>query len=838
MDYQLSLLEESEPERESKRTFVDLILPLPLPNPLTYSVPFHLLPYIKIGLRVEVQLGRQGLYSGLVYRIHHKEPDYNTKPILSVLDDEAVVTESQYKLWEWLSEYYLCSLGEIMQAALPAGLKLAGETKLMIYPDTTVEELAELMLKLNSKETFVVESLQKYGELTLEDLQKLMNQKTIQPIIKGLLEKRILFITEELTERYKPKIIGMVALALPYSIEEPDTLRQAFEVVGTKANRQMEALMALIQLLKQQEEVSRKELCDKAGIDSVVLRKMKEKGIFELYDKEISRLTVYDGNAQGNFALSELQQKAFDEIIEQFETKNTVLLHGVTGSGKTQVFVELMEQTIAKGKQVLYLLPEIALTAQIVGRLQKHFGDKIVVYHSKFNKNERVEVWKEVQKGVPIILGARSALFLPFSDLGLIIVDEEHDPSFKQNEPAPRYNARDAAVYLAHLYHAKTLLGTATPSLETYRNVQQDKYGLVEMRQRFGGIAMPKMYIVDAAEETRMKRMKSHFTPQLLEAIQETVAKGEQVILFQNRRGYAPIYHCVTCGWTVECVDCDVSLTYHKFTHDLHCHYCSYHQKLPKQCKACGSSELVIKGFGTEKIEDELQIFLPDIRILRMDLDSVKGREGHDKIIQRFESGEVDVLVGTQMVTKGLDFKNVGLVGVLSADQMLHFPDFRASERTFQLITQVAGRAGRKTNEAKVIIQSFNMKHPVLYEVLKYDFETFISREMKERNDFYYPPFCRIIHIQLRHKTVETLHVAANFFAERLKSVLGERVLGPAIPGISRVRTYYLCDILIKLGLNSVGLNQSKDLIREIHDELKGMKKISSTRVVLNVDPY
>ena len=838
MDDLLLILNEPESAKETKRTYVRVIVPLPLPKLYTYSVPFHLIPEVKIGVRVEVQLGRNGLYAALVYEIHQETPDYQAKPILAVLDEEPVVTEKQFRLWDWMSEYYVCTMGEVMQAALPAGLKLAGETRLVIYPDYQEVDWLTLSAQFNNKETFIVEELQRRGEISVGDLQKLMNQKTIQPFIKTLLEKKIVFLKEELQERYKAKKVSMVTLAEPYSLTNPASIKAAFEVLGTRSNRQMETFMAYIQLAKQKKEITRKELQEKAGVDSQIVKKIGEKGIFHIYDVEVSRLGSYEEEGIGNYALSEMQQTAFDEVIAGFEEKNVVLLHGVTGSGKTQVFVELMEHIISQGKQVLYLLPEIALTAQIVGRLQRHFGDKIVVYHSKFNTNERVEIWRAVQEGTPIILGARSALFLPFRDLGLILVDEEHDPSYKQTDPSPRYNARDAAVFLSYLYNAKTLLGTATPSLETYRNVQQNKYGLVEMRTRFGGVAMPKIMVVDAAEETKMKRMKSHFSPQLLEALQQCIENGEQAILFQNRRGYAPMYHCGTCGWTAECIDCDVSLTYHKFTNDLHCHYCGYQQKLPKYCKACNSTHLIIKGFGTEKIEDELKIYLPDVRVLRMDWDTVKGREGHDRIIQLFESKEIDILVGTQMVTKGLDFDNVGLVGVLSADQMLHFPDFRASERAFQLLVQVAGRAGRKKKQGKVIIQAFNVGHPVLKEVIHNEFDAFIKREMHERYDFSYPPFYRLIQIQLKHKKIEVLAEAAQFFADRLRLKLGERVLGPAVPGVARVRTYYLMDIMIKLGLNSKGLIYTKELIKEVQDELRNKKGMGSARVLVNVDPY
>jgi primosomal protein N' (replication factor Y) len=834
MDSLLSLLEDSEEPLSRKRTFVDVLLPLPLERLYTYSVPLHLIAFVKPGVRVEVQLASQGHLSGLIRTVHQHDKNIQLKPILSVLDDEAIVSERQFKLWEWIAAYYCCFPGEVMQAALPAGLKLSGETKLVVNDNFPEENLVSA--NLNKKEIHILELMFKYGELSLEELQKLLNQKSIQQLLKPLIEKGILLLSEELEEGFKPKKIEMLRFCQPYSLEEPETLKAAFDKAG-RSNRQMEVLLAAVQLFREKTEISRKELCEKAAVDNSVIKKLQEKGIFEFYNKEIPRIANDKAISFGNFALSEEQQRAFDEINSLFETKNTVLLHGVTGSGKTQVFVELMEKCLSEGKQVLYLLPEIALTAQIVGRLQKHFSDRIQVYHSKFNRNERVEIWKSVQNSASIILGARSALFLPFSNLGLIIVDEEHDSSYKQQDPAPRYHARDAAIYLASLFNAKTLLGTATPSLETMRNVQEGKYGIVSMKTRFGKIAMPQILIVDAAEENRQKRMKSHFTQQLIDAISETIAAGEQVILFQNRRGYAPIYQCSNCGWTVECSDCDVSMTYHKHSNDLHCHYCASTKKLPNKCAVCNAVDIKIKGFGTEKIEDDLKIYFPDLNIIRMDWDSVKGRDGIDRIIHRFENKEADILVGTQMVSKGLDFDNVGLVGVLSADQLLHFPDFRASERTYQLITQVAGRAGRKKKQGKVIVQAFNLKHPVLLEILKQNFENFLARELKERKDFQYPPYNRLIHIQLRHKKANILEDAAIFVASRLKAALGERVLGPAVPGISRIRSYYLIDFLLKMGLNSASLSEAKKLIKNIQNELKSVKNLSGSRMVIDVDP-
>jgi len=835
MDNFLHLLENDKQEK-AKRLFVTVIVPVALAKLYTYSVPLHLKDLVQKGLRAEVQFGRKKLYAALIYDVHHEEPTgYSPKPILNVLDEEPLVTPEQFKLWEWMSQYYATTMGEVMNAALPAGLKLASETKVILRPDFEEEDFATN--DLNEKEYTILEALYNRVELTIAEIQEAVQQKTIYPHIKSLLEKRLIRINEELKTKYKPKKVDMICLAEPYR-SDTSKLRDAFEMIGTRALRQAETLMAYIQLSKEMEEVPKTALYDRARIDSTGLKKLTEKGILEIYHKEISRLSEYDGEIIDNFKLSNAQEQALFEIRDHFEEKNVVLLHGVTGSGKTQVYVELMEEVIARGEQVLYLLPEIALTAQIVSRLQKHFGDNIIVYHSKFNTNERVEIWQNALDGIPIILGARSALFMPFTNLGLIIVDEEHDPSYKQNEPSPRYNARDTAVFMSYLHKAKVLLGTATPSLETYFNVQQKKYGLVELNKRFGEATLPEIIIVDAGEETKKKRMKSHFTPQLLQAMQDTIAGGEQVILFQNRRGYAPIYSCNTCGWTADCIDCDVSLTYHKFTNDLHCHYCNHHQKMPKSCPACGNHGLIIKGFGTEKIEDELQIYLPDIKVARMDWDTVKGKHGHEKIISRFANKEVDILVGTQMVTKGLDFDNVGLVGVLSADQMLHFPDFRATERAFQLLLQVSGRAGRKKKRGRVLIQAFKMDHPVLMEVQNSNFKKFFDRELKERIDFAYPPFHRLIKIQLKHKKPQVVEKAARFFGEWLRDKLGDRILGPATPGIARIRTYYLQDIMIKLGKNSEQLAFTKKLILDIQNHLKAQKGFSTVRVVIDVDPY
>ncbi len=835
MDNFLHLLQKEEPN-PSQRLFIKVILPIAIPKLYTYSVPLHLKDSIALGLRVEVQFGKNKLYAALVYQISHEEPkDYSPKPILNVLDSQAVVTPQQFALWQWISKYYATTLGEIMQAALPAGLKLTSETRVLLAPSFGEEDFA--LQQLKEKEYTIIEALYHRVEMSIGEIQEVIEQKTVYPYIKSLMEKRLIFIKEELKTKYKTKKIDFVRLSEIYRGEE-SKLKAAFDKLGTRSLKQVGTLMAFLELKRELEEIPKKALYQRANITSAVLKKVVDKGVFEIYQQDISRLNRYNGEIIDNYQLSAAQSQSLLSIENQLEEKQVVLLHGVTGSGKTQVYVELIEKAIQKGKQVLYLLPEIALTTQIVGRLQKYFGDKIIVYHSKFNNNERVEIWEASLAGTPIVLGARSALFLPFLDLGLIIVDEEHDPSYKQKDPAPRYNARDTAIYLAHLYQAKVVLGTATPSLETYYNVIQKKYGLVELSERYGEASMPEVSIIDAGEEVRKKRMKSHFTPQLLTAIQETVEKGEQVILFQNRRGYAPVYNCNTCGWTASCTNCDVSLTYHKYSHDLHCHYCNYYKKMPKECPACGSNGLTLQGFGTEKIEDELHIYLPDAKVIRMDWDTVKGKHGHEKIIETFASKQVDILVGTQMVTKGLDFDNVGLVGVLSADQMLYFPDFRATERAFQLLCQVSGRAGRKKKKGRVLIQAFNNNHPILQEVKNLDFEGFVKRELQERKEFFYPPYFRLIHIQIRHKKAEQAEKAAHFFAQNLRSKLGNNVLGPATPGVSRIRTYFLRDILIKLGKNTKKIEATKAFILQIQKHLKAQKGFSSIRVVIDIDPY
>ncbi|MEM1216299.1 MAG: primosomal protein N' [Bacteroidota bacterium] len=812
--------------------YVDVILPLAIAKAYTYVVPEELIPYVKTGIRVEVQFGKNKLYTGLVMRIHHETPaQQRPKPILNIIDEEPIVNERQFQLWRWISSYYLSSLGEVMNAALPANFKLTSETRITLGP--LFHQDPSL---LSDKEYLIAEALTLQEELSIEDLRGILGQQTVYPIIRRLLDKRVIYLKEELKEKYKPKKVKCVRFREPF-LSDPTTIPLIFEAIS-KSERQERAVLAFVQVVKKQEFVRQAELVKLAEIDHGVIKALVKKQIFEVYDREISRVGSYEEDTLEAQNLAPQQAQALTSIQQQFTEKNVVLLHGVTGSGKTRIYLELMQAAIARGEQVLYLLPEIALTTQITERVQRVLGDEVAVYHSRLSHNERVELWNKVKDGQSAILGPRSALFLPYENLSLIIVDEEHDPSYKQRDPSPRYHGRDTAIMLAHQHGAKVLLGTATPAVESYHNAKVGKYGLVEMNERFGGVALPEIVIADARRAQIEQTLHNHFTGQLLDELKAALERGEQAILFQNRRGYSPVYRCPTCGWHSECVNCDVSLTYHKYREQLKCHYCGYSTKLPTECPACGSTQLSLQGFGTEKIEDELQIFLPDAKVGRMDLDTVRGKHAHAKIINDFEEGRIDILVGTQMVTKGLDFERVGVVGVLSADQLLQFPDFRSAERGFQLMLQVAGRAGRKHKQGKVLVQAFNTTHPVLKEVVESDYATFYRREIQERRQFFYPPFQRLIRITLKHPKAPTVNDAMKLYAHWLKQQLGEKVLGPAVPYVGRVRNYYLLDVLIKLDRTPQEIQHAKRHIRAVTDQLKQTKGFSGVRVSIDVDPY
>ncbi len=807
--------------------YAEVILPLALPKTYTYAVPESFAGKIKIGCRVEVVLGKNKRYAGIVKSISKEAPPYETKPILNVLDDEPVLYPQQLKLWNWMSSYYMCSEGEVMAAALPAHFKLSSETIVLFN-----EDYGDDFTDLNNDEYLLAEALQIKTQLSLSEVQQILDITQVYPVIKNLIEKKVCIVWEALSERYKSKKENFILLNPVYDNE--DALSDLMNN-WTKAPRQMELLLSYLHLIKTEGEVTQTQLLKKSGATAAQLKGLSDKNILLIEKRSVDRIKAMPKSMETNFDLSMVQQKALSQLEQSFTTKNICLLHGVTSSGKTQLYIKLIEAYYNKGKQVLYLLPEIALTAQMIRRLQLHFGGNIAIYHSKFNNNERVELWNKIKTGeIRIVLGARSALFLPFKDLGLIVVDEEHDSSFKQQDPAPRYNARDAAVYYASLFDAKVLLGSATPSVETYFNTQKDKYGLVELNERFGGILLPEIEMIDTRKV--VQKGKVILSPQLKEAVEKTVANGRQVILFQNRRGYSPYLICGTCGYLPQCKNCDVTLTLHKYSNKLHCHYCGTTYPKIVECPACGTVSWIEKNFGTEKIEEMLETEFPNLRVARMDVDSVKGKTAHDSLIKLFEQQRIDVLVGTQMLVKGLDFEKVSLVGILDADGLLSFAHFRVNERAFQLMEQVSGRAGRKDERGKVLIQTTQVNHPILQFVQQHDYKKMYEYELENRRQFFYPPFSRIIQITLKHKVKEVVDDIAEKLGAALQKDLHNFVVGPAAPVVSRIRNQYLMELLIKLPLDMKQIQRYKQVIRNHFNLLLAEKRFKGVVMIADVD--
>jgi len=822
---------------ESKGTqretlFVEVILPLAIAKNYTYRVPFELNDSVAIGKRVVVQFGKSKLYTAIIASISNQAPEkYEAKYIIDILDDRPVVNDRQLHFWRWIADYYLCNVGEVMNAALPAALKLASETKITLNKEFEYDKS-----ELNDKEFLIVDALDMQPELTVSDVAKLLGQKTVMPILKRLFEKNIIHISEDVSDRYKPRKRTFILLNPAY--HNPDQLKELF-VILERAPKQADALLAYIHLSRQQKAVSKTELTEASGASAAAIKALIDKEVFIADERVISRLADSDDFLDEHFSLNEKQGEALSSIKEQFNHKDVVLLHGVTSSGKTQIYIRLIEQMLDKGGQVLYLLPEIALTTHIVERLRQYFGNNIGVYHSRFNDNERVEVWQKVLKGeYRIVLGARSSVFLPFENLGLIIVDEEHESSYKQYDPAPRYNARDASIFLGNLHKAKVLLGSATPSFESYYNAKTDKFGLVELHERYGGVQLPRIEVVSIVEETKRKTMASHFSSVLMQDIGEALAKKEQVILFQNRRGYAPVIICKTCAYTPKCINCDVTLTYHKSSGKLHCHYCGYREDSPSICPACGSAHLEQKGFGTEKVEDELSILLPDTRIARMDLDTTRSKMAFQNILNDIEEKKIDILVGTQMVAKGLDFPDITVIGIISADSLLKYPDYRANERAFQLLAQVSGRAGRRGKQGKVVIQTYDPGHRVIKQVIDNDFADLYDTEMAERRSFKYPPFYRIINLDIKHKEPEKLYIQADYLATELRRHFGDRVIGPEFPLINRIRNYYIKSIMLKFEKDTVSIAKVKAILQDVLLQFQTTKLSKGCIVQADVDPY
>ncbi len=817
-------------------TYADLILPVPLPKLFTYIIPEEFLQTCEIGKRVAVQFGKKKIYTGIVKNIHDKKPSYETKKIISVIDEYPAVNEIQLKFWDWIADYYMCTLGEIYKAALPAGLKMESETEIFLNPDAHISDISE-------KEEMIIGILAAEKNISIAKLAKKLNFNLL-PTLKKMIDKKTVFAEEKLKKTYKPKYEDYVSL--PEKLKDEKYLSEVLNKLK-RAAKQSELLMCFIYLtkygselyggLKPSNEFPKKEVLKHCNALPAHLKALADKGFLSVQKKEVSRLIAEKYEKTEIKKLNEYQQKALSEIKQKFKEKNIVLLHGVTSSGKTEIYIKLIKEQLAAGKQVLYLLPEIALTAQITVRLEKVFGDKLGIYHSKFSDNERIEVWKNLQKGkIKLILGVRSSVFLPFDNLGLIIVDEEHENSYKQYNPAPRYNARDVSTVLSGFFNAKVLLGTATPSIESYYNTKTGKYALVELSQRYAGIKLPEIIIADVKEARRKKKMKSLFTPEMLEGIKTALENKEQIILFQNRRGFAPYTECSVCGYIPKCENCDVSLTYHKHSGLSVCHYCGYSERAVKTCKACESPAMTARGFGTQKIEDEIKLFFPYAKTARMDFDSTGSRKSYHKIIYDFENGNTDILIGTQMVSKGLDFDKVALVGIMNADNMLNFPDFRAFERSFQLMAQVSGRAGRKNKQGKVIIQTTDKDHPIIKNVVKNDYLAMYNSQLPMRKQYKYPPFYRLIEIKIKHKQKHICDRAAEELAGLLRNIFGGRILGPEAPVISRLKTFYIRVVLLKTEKN-ISPKKVKNSITDAINKIKEIDKFKYVKFIADVDP-
>lgn len=822
--------------------FVEVILPLPVPGTFTYGVPEELIREVATGKRAVVQFGSKKIYTALIRSLHKDPPEkYEVKNILAVLDCIPVANPIQLQLWEWIASYYMASLGDVMNAALPAGFKLQSETRLIPHPEFSRQETM-----LNEKEYLIAEALENRKELSITDISKIVDQAKVLPLIKNLIDKKVMLVKEELVQHYKPKTEYFVLLSPEFDSDEK--LNALFDELNKRAYKQLEILLSFLKLSSYpkpgHQAVKRIDLLKNAKASLAQFQALQKKGVFQVSERIVSRLKQKDNVAvMEPVQLTEHQAQAYASLKEQLGTKETILLFGVTSSGKTEIYIQLIQEYLQAGQQVLYLLPEIALTTQIISRLQRYFGNKVGVYHSRYSDYERVEIWNNVLGTGPepsepfqIILGARSALFLPFSNLGLIIVDEEHDTSFKQQDPAPRYNARDAALYLARLHHAKTILGSATPALETYFLATGGKFGLVTLTERYGGIQLPEIQLVNIKEESRLQRMKSVFSAHLLHKIDHALQQHKQVILFQNRRGFSLRIECETCDWMPPCKNCDVTLIYHKKADQLRCHYCGYSIPVPVKCPECQGTRLLMKGFGTEKVEEELAVFFPKARIVRMDLDTTRTRHAHQRIIQDFEEQKIDILVGTQMVTKGLDFDHVSLVSILNADNMINFPDFRSHERSYHLMSQVSGRAGRKGKQGLVIIQSYNPSHPVIQKVIGNDYQGMFQEALIERQRYHYPPYYRLVILRLRHRDFKFLNEAARDLAVELRASFQGEILGPEYPVVSRIKNKYIKQIMIKLDRRA-SPSSDKKIIQNILQKFLSRQAFKQLDIVIDVDP-
>jgi primosomal protein N' (replication factor Y) len=816
--------------------FADVILPVPIPRMFTYRVPRNFVDEIKIGARVIVQFGKNRVVTAVVGRIHQTPPEkYQAKYILELLDNEPLITQQQLWLFDWIADYYMCCVGEVMNVAVPSGLKVTSQSRIQINPDFDHAEL------LDEQEIGFLDILKNHASLTYDDAIKFVGETNINAMIKSLIGKHAIIMYEEVKEKYKPKIAKKVRLKRVY--EGTEEVANLIDSLAKSAKQQTVVLEYLRQIpMHQLSERNQlgvdKALFTKGETSDSALNTLIERGVLEQFEVIVSRFSDDLPPEPVKIELTEAQQQASDEILTHFGEKDVVLLHGITGSGKTEIYIDLIQKVLEGGSQVLFLLPEIALTTQIVVRMKRVFGDKMGVYHSKFSDNERVEVWRGVLEGrYQFVVGVRSAVFLPMDNLGLVIIDEEHEGSYKQYDPAPRYHARDVGIMLGLKQGAKILLGSATPSLESYYQASTGKYGLVTLNQRYGNAQLPDIHLIDLKAERKSKTMKNDFSGTLCQHIEHNLENGEQTIIFQNRRGYSPYLNCQECNWIGECEQCAVSLTYHLDSKELRCHYCGHKEEIPRACPACGSGKIKTVGFGTEKLEDDLRIMYPTARVQRMDLDTTRTKNAYQTILGEFEQGNTDILVGTQMISKGLDFDRVSLVGIFDADRMIHFPDFRAAERAFQMLTQVSGRAGRREKKGLVLIQTNNTNQSLLHKVVSNDYMGYYNEEIKEREGYFYPPFTRVISITVKHEEQDKAEKAARWLADKLLEKLGKaRVLGPEKGMVERVRNKFLFDILLKLEKDKLNIKAAKVFLQEQIDAVMTQREFRGVFVVVDVD--
>lgn len=818
--------------------YCETILPLPLYGTYTYSLPEDSEKNVQIGSRVLVQFGRKKYYTGIVYAIHNEKPAYEVKPILSVLDKAPVVRYPQLKLWNWISEYYLCSIGDVYKAAIPSGLKLESETYISLNEEFGNED----GVKLTERQAIIVMILEEKGKMRISDIEAETPISNIGKVVSQMLELGIVNIDERIVERYRPRKESIVRLCAQRG--EHHKLHDFIELTQ-RSQRQEQALMAWLDLSgwlhpqKEERDVTREDMMKIPGFSPSILKALIDKKIFKIEKRIVNRFNKQTNNTNLNLAtLSNAQDAAFEQIKSGFREKQTMLLHGLTGSGKTEIYTHLIAAALKDNRQVLYLVPEISLTTQLTDRLRDALGDRLIVYHSKFSDNERVDIWKKILTSHEpmVVLGARSAVFLPFAQLGLVIVDEEHESSYKQYDPAPRYNARDTSIMLAMMHGAKVLLGSATPSIETYYKALTGKYGLVELTERFQGAELPEVEIVDMREQRKKKMNSGILSSTLRQQLNKSIESGKQAILFQNRRGFAPVVVCKQCGWTPKCENCDVSQVYHKHINTLKCHYCGFSRQLPALCPACGENSIEIYGYGTERISEEVKKFFPKAKISRMDLDTTRNKDSYQEIIEEFARHDTDILVGTQMVSKGLDFGDVKSVGVINADTLLNFPDFRSNERAFNMLEQVAGRAGRRSEKGVVTIQTTDPSNPILSRVKTHDYQGYYKEEIEERKRYNYPPFTKVINIYIRNKDSRAANRAAILLTNSLRAVFGSRVLGPEQPFVSRVALWYIESIMLKVE-SAASMKKVKDLLRQIYESIAASSDIKSSQIYYDVDP-